>query len=64
MSALLFVLMIADGYILVVSCAQFRESWANKACHYLTPLCGYPHALIIVALVLIGLLGLRFARRA
>ena len=61
MSALLYVLVIADGLILAISYVQFTEPWANDACYHLMPLCGYPNAFIILAAVLIGL---RFALRA
>jgi hypothetical protein len=55
MSALLIVLIITDGFILVLSYVQFREGWASDACQYLMPLCGHPNGLIIVAIFLIGL---------
>ena len=61
MSAILLALIIADGFILVLSYAQHSEGWAYEGCQYLIPLCGHPSGLIIAAIILIGL---HFAVRA
>ena len=55
MSALIFVLIIADGLILVLSYAQVSQSWAAHSCQYLIPLCDYPSLLIVAGMILFGL---------
>jgi hypothetical protein len=47
MSALIFVLIVADGLILVLSYAQATQGWAVHSCNFLLPLCDYPSLLII-----------------
>jgi hypothetical protein len=61
MSAFLMALIIADGFILVLSYVQHSQGWAYQGCQYLIPLCSHPNALIVAAVILIGL---HFAMRA